>query len=43
MRDAEMPTEERFTKTGHYPVWPFISVRDYKAALKNPKRLGCNQ
>lgn len=25
-----------FINAGHYPVWPFISVRDYKQAISNP-------
>lgn len=28
-----------FLAAGHYPVWPFASAREYKSALKNPKRL----
>lgn len=30
---------EKFLSAGHYPVWPFISVVDYKAALRNPRLL----
>lgn len=30
---------EKFLAAGHYPVWPFVSVKDYKAALAAPKRL----
>ena len=28
-----------FDASGHYPVWPFISKKDYLFALRNPKRL----
>lgn len=28
-----------FLKAGHYPVWPFGSVKDYKAALSKPRFL----
>ncbi|MEO0566282.1 MAG: hypothetical protein AAF066_00990 [Pseudomonadota bacterium] len=30
---------EDFDASGHYPVWPFISKKDYLFALRNPKRL----
>ncbi|WP_299685815.1 hypothetical protein [uncultured Tateyamaria sp.] len=42
-RVSATPEQERFTNSGHYPVWPFSSVRDYKAALRNPKRLACQK
>ncbi len=29
-----------FESTGHYPVWPFISQKDYREALRNPRRPG---
>lgn len=28
-----------FLKAGHYPVWPFISVKDYKQAIAKPRLL----
>jgi hypothetical protein len=30
---------KRFLSAGHYPVWPFISAKDYKNALQRPKLL----
>ena len=38
-KDSAKPFEQRFTKSGHYPVWPFFSAREYRLALRNPKRL----
>jgi len=29
----------QFLSSGHYAVWPFISVADYKSALANPRFL----
>jgi hypothetical protein len=30
---------EHFLETGNYAVWPFVSVKDDKLALRNPKLL----
>lgn len=30
---------DEFLKSGHYPVWPFASVKDYKAAIARPRLL----
>ena len=29
----------KFTRAGHYAVWPFISVQDYKRAIRSPRLL----
>lgn len=29
----------KFLNAGHYPVWPFVSVKDYKAAISRPRLL----
>lgn len=28
-----------FLASGHYPVWPFASAKDYRQALRNPRLL----
>jgi hypothetical protein len=30
---------ERFLAAGHYPVWPFISAKEYRDALQRPRLL----
>jgi hypothetical protein len=30
---------ENFLNAGHYPVWPFLRVSDYKASLSSPRLL----
>jgi hypothetical protein len=30
---------EIFESAGYYPVWPFISTKDYREVLRRPKRL----
>lgn len=38
---SDLSSEEarRFLAAGHYAVWPFISVQDYKKALRSPRLL----
>lgn len=33
----------RFLNSGHYAVWPFISLQDYKHALRSPRLLSGQQ
>ncbi len=38
-KDEQPSQTDKFANAGHYPVWPFISQKDYRAALRHPKRL----
>ena len=35
----EPEVARRFLASGHYPVWPFVSAKDYSQALQNPRLL----
>ena len=37
--DLSSEEARKFMAAGHYAVWPFISVRDYKQALRFPRLL----
>lgn len=37
--DLSSEEARRFLAAGHYAVWPFISVRKYKQALRSPRLL----
>lgn len=35
--DLNEASAQRFLSAGHYPVWPFLRVSDYKSALSSPR------
>jgi hypothetical protein len=37
--DLSQKEVSEFLRAGHYAVWPFISVQDYKHALRSPRLL----
>lgn len=39
VREDKKNCHREFEQAGHYPVWPFISQKDYRKALRNPRRL----
>ena len=39
MRTIKLNDVETFEQTGHYRAWPFVSQRQYRQALKTPRRL----
>ncbi|MEM6678103.1 MAG: hypothetical protein AAF675_09545 [Pseudomonadota bacterium] len=38
-QDLTKEQTDRFLATGHYPVWPFFRVSDYKRSLSSPRLL----
>jgi len=41
-KDTKKSTTNNCEFVGHYPAWPFISQKDYRSALRNPRRLRAN-